>query len=403
MTVGVDRDLVSRVRATLAGGAPTPREVLAAVMADPAPALLDGVSLLRLGTQVYDEVAGLGPLTELIADPAVTDVVVNGPSQVWVDRGSGLRLCQGYGFTDAEALRSFAVRLAASGGVRLDESRPCADARLPDGSRLHAVLPPVAVRGPYLSVRTLRRQSLGLEALVRLGTLTHESMQIVDALVRARLAHVISGGTGSGKTTLLGAMLALVPPTERIVIVEDTTELAPAHPHAISLQSRQSNVEGTGEVGLRDLVRHALRMRPDRLVVGECRGAEVVELLGALNSGHEGGATTVHANAAADVPARFEALGLLAGVPRTALQAQLAAGLAVVLQLVRLGPVRSLHEVSLLLTDDQQIRSVTAWHRDRGNGPAADRLARLLADRGVHPPAALLAPAARPTHSGGFP
>jgi pilus assembly protein CpaF len=403
MTVSINRDLVSRVRTTLAGGTPTPRDVLAAVMTDPEPSLLDGVSLLRLGSQVYDELAGLGPLTDLFQDPAVTDVVVNGPSQVWVDTGSGLRLEPGYGFADADELRGLAVRLAAAGGARLDESRPCADVRLPDGSRLHAVLPPIAVRGPYLSLRTLRRQSLDLDALVRLGTLTHDSMQIVDAILRARLAFVVSGGTGSGKTTLLAALLALVPATERIVVVEDTTELAPAHPHIVSLQARQSNVEGAGEVNLRDLVRNALRMRPDRLVVGECRGAEVVDLLGALNTGHEGGATTVHANAAADVPARFEALGLLAGVPRAALQAQLAAGLAVVLQLVRVGPVRSLHEVGLLVMDGGQVRAATAWHRDRGPGPVAHELARQLVDRCVPPPAALLAAMGWSTVQGGLP
>jgi pilus assembly protein CpaF len=221
-------------------------------------------------------------------------------------------------------------------------------------------------------------------------------MQIVDAIVQARLAFVVAGGTGTGKTTLLGAMLALAPPTERIVIVEDTTELAPAHPHVVSLQCRQSNVEGNGEVGLRDLVRAAMRMRPDRLVVGECRGREVIDLLGALNTGHEGGATTVHANAANDVPARFEALGLLAGVPRSALHSQLAAGLALVLQLARVGHVRSLHEVGLLLADGDRITSLPAWRRGQGRGPAAGQLARLLADRGVSPPVALLAAPVEP-------
>jgi pilus assembly protein CpaF len=188
---------------------------------------------------------------------------------------------------------------------------------------------------------------------------------------------------------MLGALLSLVPATERIVIVEDATELAPAHPHVLSLQSRQSNVEGAGTVGLRELVRAAMRMRPDRLVVGECRGAEVLDFLGALNTGHEGGAGTVHANSAADVPVRFETLGMLGGVPRAAVRAQVAAALRVVLHVSRVGPSRCLDEVAVLRAAGDEVVVGSAWHRLRGPGPAAGELGRLIVDRGVAVPSVL--------------
>lgn len=343
----------------------------------------------RLRLDALADAPGLGPLAGLVADPSVTDVLVNGPAEVWVDRGVGLQPVPSVGFADADELRRFAVRLAAACGRRLDDASPYVDAYLPGGTRLHAVLPPVAVRGPYLSLRTLRRQSLGLAALVRLGTLTADSARIVDAVVRSRLPYVVAGGTGSGKTTLLAALLSLVPPTERIVIVEEAPELAPEHPHTISLQCRQSNVEGSGAVGLRDLVRAAMRMRPDRLVVGECRGAEVIDLLGALNTGHDGGACTVHANTAADVPVRFEALGMLGGLSRPAVRAQLGAGLRVVLQVGRAGRLRYLDEIGLIAIDGDAVVVRTVWQHRHGPGPAAAELGRLLARRAVLVPSVL--------------
>ncbi len=383
--MNADLDLVRRVRHRLAETAepPTHRAVIDAVRAEPSQALLAGASLLRVGDRVHDELAGFGPLTELLADPAVTDVVVNGPGEIWVDRGFGLVPVPGLTFGDAAELRRFAQRLAAGSGRRLDDATPFVDVRLPDGTRLHAALAPTAVRGPYLSLRTLRRQSLGLDDLVRVGTLTAESAELVDTIVRARLAYVVSGGTGSGKTTLLAALLGRVPATERIVIVEDASELAPNHPHVVALQARHSNVEGVGAIGLRDLVRQALRMRPDRLIIGECRGAEVVDWLGALNTGHDGSAGTVHANAAGDVPTRIEALSLLGGVSRDAVHAQLAAGLHVVLHLTKVGRVRTLDEVSLLRPTTGAVWAESAWRRTTGPGRAAPELARLLISRGV--------------------
>jgi pilus assembly protein CpaF len=354
-----------------------------------APLPVDG-RVLRLTDWLRDDLPGAGPLTPLLAEPEVTDVLVNG-CDVWVDRGRGL-VRAGVRLASPEEVRRLAQRLAAACGRRLDEGRPFVDARLADGTRLHAVLPPIATGGPYLSLRTFRARAFTLGELVAMDTLVAPAAGLLAAIVRARLAYLVTGGTGSGKTTLLATLLGLVPHGERIVLVEDAAELRPAHPHVVVLQARTSNVEGAGEIGLRDLVRQALRMRPDRLVVGECRGAEVVDLLGALNTGHEGGAGTLHANAAADVPARLEALGLLGGVPREAVHAQIAAALHVVIQLRREGPHRSLDEICLLVPagDRRTVTAVTAWHRRTGAGPAAPALARLLGARGVTPPNALM-------------
>lgn len=338
--------------------------------------------------------AGAGPLTPLLLDPEVTDVLVNG-EEVWVDRGHGLVRVPADLGAPAE-VRRLAQRLAAAAGRRLDEGAPFVDCRLADGTRLHAVLAPIAQPGPLLSLRTFRRRALRLSDLVACGTISPAGADLLAAIVQARLSYLVSGGAGAGKTTLLGSLLALVPETERIVLVEDSAELRPPHPHLVALQARPANVEGAGEVGLRDLIRQALRMRPDRLVVGECRGAEVVDLLGALNTGHDGSAATLHANSAADAPARLEALGLLGGVPRAALHAQINAGLRITIQVGRGRSGRRVEEVCLLQADAGRgvTRAVSAWHRLRGAGPAAAELARLLQERGVPPVSAL---ADRPT------
>jgi pilus assembly protein CpaF len=393
--MSLDTDLLRRVRRRLTEGtkAPTKGAVIDAVRDEPGQAPLGGTTLLRVGDLLYDELAGAGPLAALLVDPAVTDVLVNGPGEVWVDRGAGMERTD-VTFADGETLRRLAQRLAASCERRLDDASPYVDARLPDGTRLHAVLSPVAVRGPYLSLRTIRHRAFTVVDLIGAGTLTMDAAQIVTAVVRARLAYVVSGGTGSGKTTLLATLLGLVPGNERIVIVEDAAELRPAHPHVVALQARPSNVEGAGSVSMRDLVRQALRMRPDRLVIGECRGAEVVDLLGALNTGHEGGAGTLHANRASDVPVRLEALGLLGGLSREALHAQLAASLQVVLHVGRSSTGRSLDEVCLLLPagPSRIVASVSAWRRETGPGPAASALAQLVSAAGVRPPSILAMP-----------
>ncbi|GAA0737883.1 TadA family conjugal transfer-associated ATPase [Dactylosporangium roseum] len=330
---------------------------------------------------------GAGKLAPLLNDPSVTDVLVNGV-EVWVDRGSGLRRVPGT-LGDQAEVRRLAQRLASSAGRRLDDASPWVDVRLPDGTRLHAVLPPVGRDGPYLSLRTFQRRAFTVDELVACGTVDPGAARLLAAVVAARLPYLITGGTGTGKTTMLSTLLSLVPPAERLVIVEDAAELAPAHPHVVSLQSRMSNVEGAGEITLRDLVRQALRMRPDRLVVGECRGAEIVDLLGALNTGHEGGAATLHANSPADVPARLEALGLLGSIPRAALHALVLAALRVVIHLRRSPDgTRVLTEICVLDAHPDQRTAVvlTAWRRGSGPAPGAEHLDALLAARDVNPP-----------------
>jgi pilus assembly protein CpaF len=374
----------------------TAAAVVAAVRQEPTAAVLGDTTVLRLADQVRDQLIGAGPLAPLLTDPTVTDVLVNG-MQVWVDRGRGLqRVAVDMG--SLEDVRRLAQRLAASCGRRLDDGRPYADARLPDGTRLHAVLPPVAANGPCLSLRTFRQRPFTLAELVIHGTVAESAAPVLAAVVGARLAYLVVGGTGSGKTTLLGTLLALVPPTERIVLVEDAAELRPVHPHVVALQARTSNVEGAGAITLTDLVRQAMRMRPDRLVVGECRGAEIVDLLGALNTGHDGGAGTLHANAPGDVPARLEALGMLGGLPRAALHAQVLAALQVVLHVRRTDRGRVLESVSVLLPRgaDRLVTVVPAWRRGVGAGPAAAALAQLLTDRAFPVPQALLQPAGSP-------
>ncbi|ESU51257.1 TadA family conjugal transfer-associated ATPase [Streptomyces filamentosus] len=327
-------ELLDAVRQRLArsGAAPTPAGVAAALRAQGR--LMGDAEVLGAAEELRGELVGTGVLEPLLADPEVTDVLVSAPDRVWVDRGGGLQLT-GVTFPDAAAVRRLAQRLAAVAGRRLDDARPWVDARLPDGTRMHAVLPPVAVVSTCLSLRVVRPRAFSLAELVDAGTVPPGGDRILRALVEARISYVISGGTGAGKTTLLSSLLGAVGVNERIVLAEDSAELRPDHPHVVRLESRPANQEGAGRVTLRDLVRQALRMRPDRLVVGEVRGAEVTELLAALNTGHEGGCGTVHANAAEHVPARLEALGTAAGLDRVALHSQLAAALSVVVHLVR--------------------------------------------------------------------
>ncbi|MGC4768046.1 TadA family conjugal transfer-associated ATPase [Micromonospora sp. DT44] len=370
----------------------TPAAIVSAVRAEPTAAVLGDTAVLRIADRVHDDLVGAGPLAPLLADPEVTDVLVNGV-RVWVDRGAGLHQVP-IPVGSVDDVRRLAQRLIASAGRRLDDGSPYADARLPDGTRLHAVLPPVATEGPYLSLRTFRHRPYTLDELVSQGTVPRPVAPLLAAVVAARLAYLVTGGTGSGKTTLLNTLLGLVPATERIVLVEDAAELQPGHPHVVGLQARTANVEGTGVVSLGDLVRQALRMRPDRLVVGECRGAEVVDLLAALNTGHDGGAGTLHANTPSDVPARLEALGMLGGLPRAALHAQVVAALQVLLQVRRGDQGRVLESICLLLPEgpERLATVVPAWVRGRGLGLAARTFGALLRDRGVAVPPILTEP-----------
>ena len=296
--------------------------------------LVSDAALLETVEAIRRESVGAGPLDPLLRLEGVTDVLVNGPDQVFFDRGNGLEDAGVRFGSDAE-VRRLAQRLAASAGRRLDDSSPFVDTRLADGTRVHAVLGPLADPGTCISLRVGSRRVLSLDDLIAAGTVPVAGAQLLTAMVTARVAYLISGGTGSGKTTLLAALLALVPPAERLVIVEDSRELAPRHPHVVRLEGRPGNAERAGAVTLTDLVRQALRMRPDRLVVGEVRGAEICDLLAAMNTGHEGGCGTVHANSAADVPARLEALAAIGGLPRAALHAQLSSALDVLVHIRR--------------------------------------------------------------------
>lgn len=343
--------LVAEVRARIAasGGPPTPEVVTAAVRE--AGAALGSRALAELVTAVRAELTGAGPLQPLVEDPAVTDVLVNGPRDVWVERAGVLQRVD-IDLGTADDVRALAVRLAAAGGERLDDASPAVDARLPDGTRLHAVLPPVSGDGAVLSLRVLRAGGFALDELVARGSVAPAVEPVLRALVASRANLLIAGGTGTGKTTLLASLLGLVPPDQRIVCLEEARELAPDHPHVVHLVARRANVEGAGEVGLAELVRHALRMRPDRLVLGECRGAEVRDVLTALNTGHDGGCATVHANRAHDVPARLAALAGLAGMTPDAVAAQAASAFDAVLHLRRgRDGVRFLAEVAVVRLD----------------------------------------------------
>ncbi|MGS2642564.1 TadA family conjugal transfer-associated ATPase [Streptosporangium sp. G12] len=332
--VTVSPELVEAVRVRLArtGVEPSAAHVTVALRAERA--MLGDAEILAVARVLCADLIGAGPLEPLLAEAEVTDVLVNGPREVWVDDGGGLRLTS-IVFPGEDALRRLAQRLASAAGRRLDDACPYVDARLAGGVRLHAVLPPVAPNGTCLSLRLPPRRTFTLPDLVEAGAIRADSVTVLTAVIESRLAFLVTGGTGTGKTTMLSALLSLAHPGERLLLVEDSAELRPLHPHVVRLESRPANLEGAGGVGLRDLVRQALRMRPDRLVVGEVRGAEVVDLLSALNTGHEGGCGTLHANTATDVPPRLEALGCAAGLSREAVHSQIAAALDVVVHLVR--------------------------------------------------------------------
>lgn len=361
-------DLIERVRLRLAGtgSATDPNTTAEAIRAEAGGPLghaevLDALRLLR------HEFTGVGPLEPLLAEPGTTDVLVTAPDEVWVDGPKGLCRTE-VRFADEEAVRRLAQRLAVAAGRRLDDAQPYVDGWLPGAGahgrvRLHAVLPPVVADGTCISLRVLRPAVHDLDALRELRTFDDAGRALVEAIVAARLAFLVTGGTGAGKSTLLAAMLGAVDPCERIVCVEDAGELQPDHPQFVRLIARPPNVEGAGEVTLRDLVRQALRMRPDRLVVGEVRGPEVCQLLNAMNTGHDGGACTLHANSPAEVPARLEALAALGGLTRAALHSQLAAAVQVVLHMRRdAGGTRKLAEIGVLHRNDQgDIRVIPAW------------------------------------------
>jgi pilus assembly protein CpaF len=380
--------LVEAVRDRLARdpGALTPHRVADALRAAGRP--VGDATVLAVHEALRRDVVGAGPLEPLLRLPGVTDVLVNGPDAVHLDRGRGLEPA-GVTFPDDEAVRRLAQRLAATAGRRLDDATPFVDVRLRDGTRCHAVLAPVARPGTSVSLRVPARRALALPDLVAAGTVSPRGAELLASVVAGRLAFLVTGGTGVGKTTLLASLLGLVDPRERLVLVEDASELRPDHPHVVGLEARPPNIEGVGEVTVRALVRQALRMRPDRLVVGEVRDGSVVDLLAALNTGHEGGCGTLHANSAADVPARVEALAMAAGWSRAATHGQLASALDVVLHLGRADGRRVLREVAVPVRDPAGwVAMETAVRFDEAGGahtgPGAADLERRL-DHGSRP------------------
>jgi len=379
----VPDDLLMTVRDHLArGGAElTPERVARALREDGRP--VGDATVLAVHDALRRDVHGAGPLEALLVVPGVTDVLVNGAGQVWLDRGDGLELTD-VAFPDDEAVRRLAQRLAAAGGRRLDDASPYVDLRLPDGTRFHAVLAPIARPGTVLSLRVPRRRVFELDDLRAGGSVSAEGARLLRRIVERRLAFLVSGGTGTGKTTLLNALLTLCDPAERLVLVEDSSELRPDHPHVVALEARPANLEGAGEVTVRTLVRQALRMRPDRLVVGEVRGGEVVDLLAAMNTGHEGGCGTLHANSATDVPNRVASLAMAAGLPREAALSQLASAVDLVVHLHRpRGRARQVREIGVLHRVGAEVTAHPAvtfgTDLEPRPGPGFDRLEELLA------------------------
>ncbi|MGV8896098.1 MAG: CpaF family protein [Rhodoglobus sp.] len=312
------------------------REELATIVeAEQVP--LSGEERKRLIAAIDADVLGFGPLESLLADDAVTEIMVNGPAQIYVERDGRLTRDPAR-FTSESQLRRVIERIVSKVGRRIDESSPLVDARLADGSRVNAIIPPLAVDGSSLTIRKFAREPLTVDDLIRFGTMNADIAAVLDACVKARLNIIVSGGTGTGKTTLLNVLSSYIPATERIITIEDAVELQLQQEHVIRLESRPANIEGSGEITIRDLVRNSLRMRPDRIVIGECRGGETLDMLQAMNTGHEGSISTVHSNSPRDAIARMETLVLMAGMdlPLRAIREQISSAVDVIVQVGRM-------------------------------------------------------------------
>jgi pilus assembly protein CpaF len=290
----------------------------------------------RIIREIENEILGLGPLEQLLGDPSISDILVNGPAQVYIERHGKLVLSSAH-FDSERHLMTIIDRIVSRVGRRIDESSPMVDARLQDGSRVNAIIPPLAIDGPQLSIRRFAVERLTMERLIELRELTSPIAKVLEAIVRARLNVLISGGTGSGKTTLLNVLSGFIPPDERIVTIEDSAELQLQQPHKVRLETRPPNIEGSGQVTQRDLVRNSLRMRPDRIIIGEVRGPEALDMLQAMNTGHDGSLTTIHANSARDAMTRVESMVAMSGIelPTRQVRGQIAAALDLIIQLER--------------------------------------------------------------------
>ena len=327
--------------------------------------LLPSEHLAGLVRELTDDLAGLGPVQHLLRDPAVTDVMVNGPAEVWVERAGALCRTE-VRFADADAIRTALLRVVGPLGLRLDRAQPYVDARLPDGSRLHAVIPPLSDGGPVVTIRRFSAVSLGWSDLEESGAVPLAAATLLRDAVTSRRAVVVCGRTGTGKTTVLNILLNEVGADERVVVIEDAPELRPACEHVVRLEARPPNAEGAGEVTIRDLVRQSLRMRPDRIIGGEVRGAEIADVLQALATGHEGCMTTVHAKAADEALVRLEGMTLQAGIPLAAARAQLGVGLDLLVVCSR-GPggARGLTQIAEVVSrPDGSLGATDLWRRE---------------------------------------
>ena len=355
----VDRDQVLRERAEAA---------ISRLMDEEGQAITDRSDRQRIVKEVIDEALGLGPLEDLLGDDRVTEVMVNGRDNVFVEMSGKLTKAP-VSFTDDQQLLAVIERIVQPLGRRIDEKSPMVDARLADGSRVNAIIPPLAIDGPSITIRKFAREPFQVADLVRFGAFTPELADLLRACVQARLNVLISGGTGSGKTTLLNVLSSFIPDDERIVTVEDAAELQLKQPHLVRLESRPANIEGVGEVKIRDLVKNSLRMRPDRIVVGECRGAEAIDMLQAMNTGHDGSLTTVHANSPRDAIARLETLVMFAGLdlPSRAIREQIAAAIHILVQTARMSDgtrkVTSVCEVTGMESNTITLQEIYAFRQ----------------------------------------
>lgn len=368
MTVTLDAALVQQVRRRLALHTDAPTRP-AAVRAAVATALAEeGVSLspaqmAPLVRELADHVTGLGPLETLLRQPGVTDVIVNGPDEVWVERHGRLQRTT-VRFNDEEAVLDAVRRVVGAQGGRLDRTRPFVDAKLADGSRLHAVAAPIAADGPLVTLRRFDARTISWDQLLKSGAIPDAAAEVLQAAVASRDAIVVCGRTGTGKTTLLQRLVSDVAADDRVVLIEDSPELRPTTPHLVRLETRPPSVEGSGAVDMSTLVRQALRMRPDRIVVGEVRGTEIADVLQALITGHEGCMTTVHASSAAQALIRLEGMALLAGLPLAAAQAQIGSAIDTIVALDR-GPdaQRGVVQIAAIDTADRLPVARTLWQR----------------------------------------